>query len=182
MRELDGLLLDGMLIELKAQLFYAESQRRAEEEGYLNVSRIFRALSDAERIHLVTLARLYYKREITKEDIENLKGKLNYKSGTTEENLMVCADVEDETRQYRNAMEEALKASNPGAYIVFDQLAQVGESHGKACREALQHVKRGEDIQAEEIYVCPVCGYIHIGEPPYRCPVCGEPRKNFMKY
>lgn len=49
----------------------------------------------------------------------------------------------------RNAMHH----DEPGAYIVFDQLAQVGESHGKACREALQYVERGEDPSRGDIRV-----------------------------
>ena len=34
----------------------------------------------------------------------------------------------------------------------------------------------------EDVYVCSICGYIHIGtEPPERCPVCNVPALKFVK-
>ncbi|MBS7247864.1 MAG: ferritin family protein [Candidatus Jordarchaeales archaeon] len=182
MGKLEDLMLEGMLTELKATLLYAEAEKRATDEGYANVARMFKALSDAEKIHLNLFSRLYYGRDATEEDVENLKGKVGFNVGTTKENLNVCAEVEDETKQYIDAANTAIENGNPGAYVVFTQLAQVGESHANACRNALKHVEKEEDMQPEKIYVCPTCGYIQVGEPPYRCPVCDEPGKNFIKY
>lgn len=46
-----------------------------------------------------------------------------------------------------------------------------------------QYAKQGEAITANtNVYVCSVCGYIHIGdEPPARCPVCNVPALKFVK-
>ena len=34
----------------------------------------------------------------------------------------------------------------------------------------------------EDVFVCSICGYIHIGtEPPERCPVCNVPALKFVK-
>ncbi|MEM1659029.1 MAG: ferritin family protein [Candidatus Jordarchaeales archaeon] len=182
MGKLEDLIFEGMLTELKAALLYAGAEKKAVDEGYVNVARMFKALSCAEKIHLNLFFHLYYGRDATKEDVEKLRGEVGFNVGTTRENLNVCANVEDETKQYIEAANTAIESGNPGAYVIFTQLAQVGESHANACRNALKHVEKGEDMQPEEIYVCPVCGYIHVGEPPYRCPVCDEPGKNFIKY
>lgn len=182
MGELENLLLEGMLTELKASLLYSEARKKAANEGYANVARMFKALSKAEKIHFILFSNLYYGRDATEEDTNNLKGKVQFSVGTTKENLEVCAGVEDETRRYFDAANTAIENGNPGAYIIFTQLAKVGESHANACRSALKSVEKGEDMPPEDIYVCPVCGYVHVGEPPFRCPVCDEPGKNFLKY
>ncbi|MHA2038690.1 MAG: rubredoxin-like domain-containing protein [Promethearchaeota archaeon] len=31
------------------------------------------------------------------------------------------------------------------------------------------------------MYICPVCGYTHEGEPPEVCPVCGAVKKVFQE-
>jgi len=37
-------------------------------------------------------------------------------------------------------------------------------------------VIQGNDISAESVSVCLICGHTVIGEPPDRCPVCAASR------
>ena len=30
-------------------------------------------------------------------------------------------------------------------------------------------------------YLCPVCGYIELGEPPESCPICGAKGSKFVQ-
>jgi rubrerythrin len=48
--------------------------------------------------------------------------------------------------------------------------------------EAKALVKNGEDRPAEPVYICPVCGYTVIGEPPAKCPVSQTPKEKFVKF
>jgi rubrerythrin len=40
----------------------------------------------------------------------------------------------------------------------------------------------GKDIELKEVYICPVCGYTHEGEPPEICPVCKVKKTLFKKF
>jgi len=42
--------------------------------------------------------------------------------------------------------------------------------------------EKNKDIEKEDIYICPVCGFTHIGEPPDKCPVCGALKDKFKKF
>jgi len=55
----------------------------------------------------------------------------------------------------------------------------------------MQAVSKGETgcadrgriwILEREIYICPICGYTHVGSEPDKCPICGAPGKEFKKF
>ena len=54
--------------------------------------------------------------------------------------------------------------------------------HAELYKKTKEEVQKGKDIKIAEVYICPVCGYTHIGEPPERCPVCNAPRDKFKKF
>jgi rubrerythrin len=39
-----------------------------------------------------------------------------------------------------------------------------------------------ENWDIGEVYICPVCGFTHIGEPPDRCPVCNVKKERFKVF
>jgi len=58
-------------------------------------------------------------------------------------------------------------------------------------RKSMQAVSKGETgcadrgriwILEREIYICPICGYTHVGSEPDKCPICGAPGKEFKKF
>ena len=49
-------------------------------------------------------------------------------------------------------------------------------------QEALQAVQEEPKAESKTKWICPLCGYEHIGaEPPERCPLCGLPGSKFIK-
>jgi rubrerythrin len=54
--------------------------------------------------------------------------------------------------------------------------------HEKMFQNAGEQAAAGKDIEIAEVYICPVCGFTHIGEPPEYCPVCGAPSSKFRKF
>jgi len=55
--------------------------------------------------------------------------------------------------------------------------------HAKLYKQGKESVvNKCKDIDVEEIYICPVCGYTHIGTPPENCPVCNVSSKKFKKF
>jgi rubrerythrin len=48
--------------------------------------------------------------------------------------------------------------------------------------EAKALVDSEQDRSGEPIYICPVCGFTVIGDPPEKCPVSQTPRERFVKF
>lgn len=56
---------------------------------------------------------------------------------------------------------------------------QVEEVHAELFKGALKALEKGEDLEAEDYYVCGVCGNTVEGSPPEKCPVCKAPEDRF---
>jgi rubrerythrin len=54
--------------------------------------------------------------------------------------------------------------------------------HSDMYRDAKKAAEAGNDIDIAEVYICPVCGFTHIGEPPDRCPVCNLKGERFKAF
>ena len=51
--------------------------------------------------------------------------------------------------------------------------------HETLFREALASLST--EMKTLEYYVCPVCGYVHLGAAPEKCPVCSTPGARFER-
>ena len=136
---------------------------KAESEGYKQIARLFRAVSDAESVH----AQRYLRR---------MRGKI----GSTEENLEtafhneITANVEEYPRLIKDALEEGFD----GAEKAFSQSRDVESRHADLYKKAMGHML--EEREAD-YYVCQVCGYVSEGEAPDNCPICGAVKGKFKK-
>ena len=54
--------------------------------------------------------------------------------------------------------------------------------HAEQYGEAKKAAEAGKDIDIPEVYICPVCGFTHIGEPPANCPVCNVKSERFKSF
>ncbi len=48
-------------------------------------------------------------------------------------------------------------------------------------KTALEAVKAGHDLADEKVYLCPICGHIAFGKPPFRCPICSMFGKQYLR-
>lgn len=134
---------------------------KAEQEGYPQIARLFRAVSDAESVH----ARRY---------LALMRGKI----GTTEQNLQAAfqheikANVEEYAALIRQANEEEAKAP----LTAFSQSRDVEAMHAQMYKRALNGMLEDRN---PAYYVCQVCGYVAEDDPPEKCPVCSAVRKKF---
>jgi rubrerythrin len=37
-------------------------------------------------------------------------------------------------------------------------------------------------MEVSEVYICPTCGFTHLGAPPDRCPVCKVKKESFRVF
>lgn len=136
--------------------------RKADEEGYGQVAKLFRAVAAAEGVHTERHLRLM--------------GEAVVKS--TEENLQFSFESETTVNQvyYPQFIQDAESEGERAAVLTFSQARDVEEGHAALYKRALNAMLRDE---THDYYVCQVCGYVAEREAPDQCPVCNAKREKF---
>ena len=142
--------------------FFAE---KADEEGYPQIARLFRAVAEAETVH----ARNHF----------NAMDAV----GTTRDNLLAASIGEHQefTGMYPVFIDRAELEKNVRAQRTFEYADKVERIHYGYFEDALKAVKEGQSPADETYYVCQVCGNTVNGEAPEKCTVCGAARDRFKK-
>jgi rubrerythrin len=142
--------------ESQANRKYLAFAKKAEQEGFSNVARLFRTAAEAETIHAL--------------------GHLNALDAvrSTAENLRaaVAGETYEYTEMYPPMLDAALK-ENHKAKRMFGYAAKAEAIHARLYELALAAVAQGKDLEETQFYLCPVCGHIELGNPPNICPICG---------
>lgn len=150
--------------ESQAYQKYSSFARKAEQEGFKAVARLFRLTAEAERIHA--------------------DGHLKAQDGigTTLQNLEAAVQGEtyEYTTMYPPMVEQATKDAHK-AHRMFSYAVAVEAVHAKLYKLAIEAVKAGKDLQTIDFFLCPVCGFIEFGQAPEECPVCGTKGSKFIK-
>lgn len=167
--EVPGIKGENTLSNLKAG-FVAESQAhlrnlafamKAEQQGYPQVAKLFRAIAEAEAIHAFHHLRLLGATSDTQENLE---------AAFERENLA--------SEAYPRFIRDANREDNQKVAQVFSFTRDVERGHAKLYEKALEHMLG--DVETD-YYVCGVCGYVSDGILPDECPICGAPAKQFKK-
>jgi rubrerythrin len=150
--------------ESQANQKYRAFAKKAEQDGFHNIARLFRTTAEAERIHA--------------------EGHLKALAGiaTTRENLQ--AAIEGETYEYTTMyppMLEQAQAEGHRARIMFGYAVKAEAIHAELYKRALEAVEQGKDLTEARFYLCPVCGHIEFGNPPEACPICGAGKAKFVE-
>jgi len=152
--------------ESQANRKYLAFAKKAEQEGFPQVAKLFRAAAEAETVH--AHAHLRAMGGVT----------------TTLEHLQQAIDGEGHEFQemYPPFVEEAVAEGNRKAEISFRNAMTVEGTHHGLYQGALAAVQAGGDLAAAPIYVCEICGHTHVGDDvPDRCPVCNAPKERFFE-
>ena len=64
----------------------------------------------------------------------------------------------------------------------LDESKTVREVVEEGVAETKALVEAGKDREAQPVYICPVCGFTVIGDPPEKCPVSRTPSEKFVKF
>ena len=154
-------LKDAFAGESQANQKYRAFAKKAEQDGFPNVAKLFRTAAEAERIH-------------AEGHLKALEG-----VGSTADNLQ--AAISGETYEFQNMyppMLEQAKADDHKAKRMFGYALDAEAVHAKIYAMALEAVKAGKDMDVE-FYLCPVCGNIEMGKPTEPCKVCGAKADKF---
>jgi len=152
--------------ESMAHMKYLIFAEIAEKDGYPNIARLFKATAFAEFAHAKNHARnLGY--------IKQTEGNLD--TGIDGETFEV-----DE--MYPAYLSTAMLQNEKGAEMAINYALAAEKIHVGYYKQAKDSVQGEKDMKIEEIYICPVCGFTHIGNAPEKCPVCNAPKNKFQKF
>jgi rubrerythrin len=151
--------------ESQANRKYLAFAKKAEQEGFPGVAKLFQAAAAAETVHAHNHLRALGGIKTTKENLKEA----------------IQGEFHEFTTMYPEFIENAKTETNSTAERTFNYANEVEKVHHELYKKALELVEEGKDLEVKEMYVCSVCGYTHEGEPPETCPVCKASKKAFNK-
>jgi rubrerythrin len=157
-------LLKGFAGESQANRKYASFSEKSAEEGFATVAKIFKAASEAEAIHAKRHLQVYGIKK-TAELLED----------------SITGETEEFTEMYPEFIKTSESEGNSDATRSFTFAMKAEKVHAEIYKKALDSVTKGEDLKADKVFLCPVCGNIVLNTPPGTCPICGVPGKKFKE-
>jgi rubrerythrin len=149
--------------ESQANRRYLAFAQRADEEGYAQAAKLFRAAAEAETVHAINHFKAAGEVKTTTENLQTaIKGE-NYEVST----------------MYPEFVGDAETDQNRKALTSFRYALEVEKVHENLYTKALATLSK--DTPQVDYYVCPVCGNTFEGIGPDRCPVCNAPSSRFKK-
>ncbi len=149
--------------ESQANRTYLAFAKKAEQEGYKQVAKLFRAAAEAETVHAHAHLRELGGVKSTKENL-----------GTA-----ISGETHEFKTMYPAMIEDAKAEDNKGALRSFTYANDVEKIHAALYQKALDGL--GKEEKDADYYVCQVCGMTVEGEPPDECPVCKSKKQAFKK-
>lgn len=155
-------LQDAFAGESQANRKYLAFAKKADQEGFKQVAKLFRAAAEAETVH-------------AHNHLRELCG-----INSTKENLLDAINGEsyEFQKMYPRMIEDAKEEGKKGAERSFSYANEVEKVHAQLYTKALENLGNNPEI---DYYVCQVCGYTAEGEAPDQCPVCKSKKQMFRK-
>jgi rubrerythrin len=149
--------------ESQANRKYLAFSAKADQEGFPQVARLFRAAADAETVHAHNHLRALNGIKSTKENLQEA----------------VAGETHEFKKMYPEMIEGAKAEGNKTAERTFNFANEVEKIHAQLYQRLLDSLGKPHDNYS--YYVCPVCGYTAEKEAPGTCPVCGTKGSAFKK-
>jgi len=149
--------------ESQANRKYLAFAKKADDEGYTQVARLFRAAAAAETVHALTHFRTAGEVKSTEENLKDAVAGEHYENSEMYPAFIKDAEAEGDAK--------ALKS--------FTWANEAEKIHEMLYKEALETL--GKPGETYDYYICPICGYTHARTAPEKCPVCGALGSKFEK-
>ncbi len=163
MSKTEGFLKEAFAGESQANRKYLAFAAKADQEGFAQVARLFRAAAEAETVHAHSHLRA----------LNGIRG--------TKDNLLEA--IAGETHEFKKMYPEMIEAAKAEAQKVAERSFGFANSVEKVHAELYQKLLDGLGKPQENYpyYVCPVCGFTAEKAAPGTCPVCGTKGAMFKR-
>jgi len=151
--------------ESQANRKYLAFAKKADQDGFPQVAKLFRAAAEAETVHAHMHLRVLAG---VQETAANLQA-------------AVAGEAHEFQSMYPDFVAEAESEGNQAATIGFKNAMAVEEIHHGLYTQALESVNAGQDLATDSVWVCEICGNTVVGERPEQCSVCKAPGEKFSE-
>jgi rubrerythrin len=151
--------------ESQANRKYLAFAKKADEEGYPQIAKLFRAAAAAETVHAHAHLRVM---NGVKDTADNLRA-------------AIAGEGHEFKEMYPEFVAQAEKEGNKPGLASFKNAMAVEEIHFGMYSDALAALQGSKDLASSSIHVCNVCGNTVVGDAPDRCPVCGAGKERFFE-
>ena len=145
--------------ESQANRMYTAFAQKAAKEGYPQIAKLFRAAAAAETVHA----------------LQHFKVMGGVKDTAANLEAAIAGEGYEFREMYPKFLAEV--GDNAPARASFKNASAVEEIHHDLYSKALASLKGGQDLPAQEIHVCDVCGNTVYGAAPDTCPICNVARR-----
>jgi rubrerythrin len=149
--------------ESQANRKYLAFAAKADQEGFAQAARLFRAAAEAETVHAHAHLRALKGIKSTKENLQEA----------------IAGETHEFKSMYPAMIGTAKTEGNKDAERTFHFANEVEKIHAGLYQQMLDNLNGPKESYS--YYVCPVCGYTSEKEAPETCPVCGAKGKTFKK-
>ncbi|MBU1138924.1 MAG: hypothetical protein KKA76_08110 [Proteobacteria bacterium] len=134
---------------------------RAEQDGDIQLARLFRAIAVSEEAQARRL-------------LLQLRGR----TGKNAENCQTAfaEEIPDLISRYEQAAETAESGGEKAMHFAFSQSARVQRKHLSLKKK----LEKNRDMESA-YHVCGFCGFVMEGSAPDNCPICSAPASRFQK-
>jgi len=151
--------------ESQANRLYLAFAQKAEEEGFIQAAKLFKAAAEAETIHALNHVRITGQ---VKSTIDNLS-------------TAISGESYEFKKMYPEFLAAAKDENNKQASWSFNVASKVEQVHANLFQKTIDALKNKKALENIDYYVCGVCGNTVEGTPPEKCPICGSPKEKFFK-
>jgi len=148
--------------ESQANRKYLAFAKKADQEGFKQVAKLFRAAAEAETVHAHAHLRALGGIRSTKENVQEA----------------IAGETHEFKKMYPEMLEKAKAEGVKQAEISFDYANQVEKIHAALYENVLANLGKNKEV---DYYVCPVCGNTVEGKAPDQCPICDTPGSKFIR-
>jgi rubrerythrin len=149
--------------ESQANRKYLAFSAKADQEGFPQVARLFRAAAEAETVH-------------AHNHLRALNG-----IQATKENLLEA--IAGETHEFKKMYPEMIQGAKTEGHKTgersFTYANEVEKIHAQLYQKLLDNFGKSQENYA--YYICPVCGFTSEKAAPGVCPVCGAKGAMFKR-
>lgn len=169
--------------ETTANAKYTAYAKKAAEEGYAKISKMFEAIAHAESIHAENHKKVLA--DLTDEPFVIIPDSISVNS--TEENLAdaIKGESYEAATMYPDFIAQAKNDNIQSAVTSFDYALETEKKHKQMYENALQLLKeKKEKTLATSYYVCPKCGYTYLPTELSKanCIVCNTSKEKYIVF
>lgn len=149
--------------ESQANRRYLAFAKKAEQEGYTQIAKLYKAVAAAETVHALNHF--------------TVMGGV----GETSDNLKksISGEIAEFKEMYPKFIEQAkAEGASDATVLTFDVANRVEKIHAGLFQDALDNLGKNE---VTDYYVCQICGNTVEGSALEKCPICNAPREMFEK-